>query len=155
MFGGGQCGSDALVEGSGYRGWWRARVTNREGEGVRALSKLERDGGHGRCSAVFDGEDELVVAAAAEVEVGVTPGMELGGAAQGLAGADAAGAFLGVVDDDHGDGVTALQFAKIGEQRRHFATGVFIDAMDADEGVDEEQAWPQRCDGLVEAPAIG
>jgi hypothetical protein len=52
------------------------------------LSEFERDGGHARCSAVFDGEDELVVA----------PGMELGGAAQGLAGADAAGAFLGVVD---------------------------------------------------------
>src|ERR1700674_5455500 len=106
MFGG-QCGSDALVEGAGYRGWWRARVTNLEGEGVGALSEYERDGEHGRCSAVFDGEDELVVAAAAEVEVGVPPSVELGGAAQGLAGADAAGAFLGVVDDDHGNGVGA------------------------------------------------
>src|ERR1700730_18341654 len=156
MFGG-QCGSDALVEGAGYRGWWRARVTNREGEGegVGALSEFERNGEHGRCSAVFDGEDELVVAAAAEVEVGVTPSVELGGAAQGLAGADAACAFLGVVDDDLRDGVTSLQFAQIGEQRRHFATGVFIDAMHADEGVDEEQAWPQRGDGLLEVPATG
>ena len=47
--------------------------------------------------------------------------MELGRAAQGLAGADAAGAFLGVVDDHHGDVVAALQLAQIGEQRRDLA----------------------------------
>ena len=44
--------------------------------------------------------------------------MELGGASQGLARADVAGALLGVVDDDDGDGVAALQLAQIGEQRR-------------------------------------
>lgn len=58
---------------------------------------------------MLDGEREI----AAFVEVGVAPGMELRGAAQGLAGADAAG-FLGMVDDDHGDAVAALQLAQKG-----------------------------------------
>src|ERR1700674_2550135 len=66
--------------------------------------------------------------------------MELGGAAQGLAGADAAGALLGVVDDDHGDAVAALQFAQKGEQWRHLAAGVLINAMQAHEGIEDEQA---------------
>ena len=64
-------------------------------------------------------------------------GMELGGASQGLAGADVAGALLGVVDDDDGDGVAALQLAQIGEQRHHFAAGVLIDAMQAHEGIED------------------
>jgi hypothetical protein len=41
--------------------------------------------------------------------------MELGGAAQGLAGAHVRGGLLGVVDDDDGDGMPALQLAQIGE----------------------------------------
>jgi len=41
-----------------------------------------------------------------------------------LAGADVASALLGVVDDDHGDGVAALQLSQIGEQRRHLTAGV-------------------------------
>ncbi len=52
------------------------------------------------CGAVLDGEGQ-VVALAAEVEMGVAPGVKLGGAAQRLAGVDAAPALLGVVD--HGD----------------------------------------------------
>ena len=47
--------------------------------------------------------------------------MELGGATQGLAGAHVRGALLGVVDDDDGDAVAALQLAQIGEQWRDLA----------------------------------
>ena len=88
---------------------------------------------------------------AAEVEVGIAPGMEFGGASQGLAGADVAGALLGVVDDDDGDAVAALQLAQIGEQRRHLAAGVLIDAMQAHEGIEDEQARLQLGDGRIEA----
>ena len=48
--------------------------------------------------------------------------MEFGGAAQGLAGADAAGALLGMMDDDDGDAVSSLQLAQIGEQGRDLGT---------------------------------
>ena len=81
--------------------------------------------------------------------------MELGGAAQGLAGADVASALLGVVDDDHGDGVAALQLSQIGEQRRHLTAGVLIDAMQTHEGIEHQQARLQVGDGVVEASAVG
>jgi hypothetical protein len=53
--------------------------------------------------------------------------MELGGAAQSLAAADAAGALLGVVDDDDCDVVSPLQFTQPGEERCNLARSVFVD----------------------------
>ena len=59
-------------------------------------------GAERRRGAVLDGERE-VIAVAAQVEIGVAPGMELGGAAQGLSGAGVGGAFPGMMDDEDGD----------------------------------------------------
>ena len=155
----GECGSDALVDGTGSRRLRGSRFDDLERESVGALSEFECHAGHGRSGAVLDGQGDIAVfagiAVAAEVEVGIAPGMELGGASQGLAGADVAGALLGVVDDDDGDGVAALQLAQIGEQRRHFAAGVLIDAMQAHEGIEDEQARVQFGDGRIEASAVG
>ena len=101
---------------------------------------------------MLDGKRELVaVAVAAQVEVAVAPGVELGGAAQGLAGADATGALPGVMDDEHGDAMPALQVAQIGEQRRDLAAVVFVDAMQPDERIEDEQPRLQSSDCLVEA----
>ena len=86
--------------GGGAAGWRRS--IDLEGQRIGALREFERDGGHGGRGAVLDREGEII-AIAAQVEIGVAPGVELGGAAQGLAGADVAGALLGVVDDEHGD----------------------------------------------------
>ena len=72
-----------------------------------------------------------------------------------MAGADVASALLGVVDDDDGDGVAALQLSQIGEQRRHLTAGVLIDAMQTHEGIEHEQARLQVGDGVVEASAVG
>jgi hypothetical protein len=58
------------------------RFDHFERQGIGALREFERDGGHGRNGAVLDRESELI-AVAAQVEVGVAPGMELGGTAQG------------------------------------------------------------------------
>ncbi len=66
-----------------------------------------------------------------------------------------ASALLGVVDDDHGDGVAALQLAQIGEQRCHLTAGVLIDAMQTHEGIEHQQARLQVGDGVVEASAVG
>ena len=63
------------------------------------------DGGGG---AMLDGQDDAIVAVAAEIEVGIAPGVELRRSAQGLAGADGAGALPGMVDDRDGDGVATL-----------------------------------------------
>ena len=104
---------------------------------------------------MLDGEDDAIVAVAAEIEVGVAPGVELGRAAQGLAGADGAGALSGMVDDGDGDGVAALQFAQEGEQRGDLAADVLVDAMQADEGIEDEEPRLEPGDGLVEACAVG
>jgi hypothetical protein len=57
-----------------------------------------------------------------------------------LAGADVAGAFAGMVDEDDGDGMPPLQVAQVGEQWRHLAADVLVDLVEADEGVEDEQA---------------
>src|SRR5262252_3773500 len=59
------------------------------------------------------------------------------------------------MNDQHGDGMTPLQFPQIGEQRRDFATGVLIDAMQAHEGIENEETRLELGDGLVKAAANG
>jgi hypothetical protein len=66
--------------------------------------------------------------------------MELRGSAQGLTGAYGAGALFGVVDEHDGDGVAPLQLAQEGEQRCHIAADILIDAMQAHERIEDEQA---------------
>ena len=112
----GECGSDALVDGTGSRRLWGSRFDDLERESVGALREFECHAGHGRSGAVLDGQGDIAVfagiAVAAEVEVGIAPGMELGGAAQGLTGADVAGALLGVVDDE-----TAMAWRRCNSRR--------------------------------------
>jgi hypothetical protein len=72
---------------------------------------------------MLDGEDEMITIAA-QIEIAISPGVELWGAAQCLAGASVTGTFLGVVDDEDGDAMAPLPLAQIGEQRGNFAAGV-------------------------------
>jgi hypothetical protein len=111
-FGRGKRRDDALVERDVGSGCWLLPIHHFEREGVSALRELDRHRLQGWRGAVLDGEDE-VVGFAAQVEVAVAPGVELGGAAQGLAGADGVAALLGMVDDGDGDAVAALQLAQV------------------------------------------
>ena len=104
---------------------------------------------------MLDGQDDAIVAVAAEIEVGIAPGVELGRSAQGLAGADGAGALSGMVDDRDGDGVATLQFAQEGEQRCDIAADILVDAMQAHERIEDEEPRLQRGDGLLETCAVG
>ena len=79
--------------------------------------------------------------------------MELGGTAQGLTGPDGT-ALLGVVDDEDGHAVPALQLAQVGQQRRHFTAGVLVDPVQAHERVEDQQARLQTGDGVGEVAAI-
>src|SRR3972149_1955609 len=54
--------------------------------------------------------------------------------------AAAAWAGAGVVDDGDGEVVGALQLAQVAEERGDIAGLVLVDAMEADEGVEQEQA---------------
>ena len=81
--------------------------------------------------------------------------MELRGAAQRLTGADAATTLLGVMDDEHGNVMPALQLAQVGEQRGDLAAGVLVDAVETHERIEDEQARLQSGDGLGEVAAVG
>ena len=98
---------------------------------------------------MFDGQAERV-AAAAQVEVGVAPGVELGGAAQGLAGPGVRGALAGVVHEEHGGVEVALEVAQVGEHRGDLGRGVLVDAVQADEGIEHEQRRPEARDRLAQ-----
>ena len=66
---------------------------------------------------MFDGELEPVVGPPHGVACGVGPGMQIGGAAQGLA--EIAARALGqVVDEDHRELIAAVECAQKAEQRR-------------------------------------
>src|SRR5271155_1828539 len=60
-----------------------------------------------------------------------------------------------MVGEDDGDGMPPLQVPQIGEQWRHLAADVLVDLVEADEGVEDEQARFQTSDGLVETGAVG
>src|SRR5271157_6246282 len=51
------------------------RLDRLEGKGAVALGEFERHTGHGG-GAMLDGQDDAIVAVAAKVEVGITPGVE-------------------------------------------------------------------------------
>src|SRR6201995_2653197 len=138
------CG-DALIQGS------RCHAALRQAVGS---DRFEGESGHGGGGAMLDGQDDAVVTIAPQIEIGVAPGVELRRAAQGLAGADVARAFLGMMDDGDGERVAALEFAQEGEQRCALAAVVFVDAMQPDERVEDEQPRLQCGHGLVETGAV-
>ena len=125
-----------------------------EGECVAALDQFKRDAWRGDGGTMLDGQDDTIITVPPEIEIGIAPGMELRRSAQGLPGTDGAGALFGMVDEHHGDGVATLQFAQEGKQRRDVATDILIDAMQAHERVEHEQARFQPCDGLFQTYAV-
>jgi hypothetical protein len=69
----------------------------------------------------------------------IAPDVKLRGAAQRLTGADAGAALLGVMDDEHGNVMPALQLAQVGEQRGDLAAGVLVNAVEMYERIEDEQ----------------
>lgn len=63
-----------------------------------------------------------------------------------MAGPNISGSLSGMVNDDDGDAMPALQFAEKSEQRRHLTADILIDAVETDEGVEDKQAWPELGD---------
>ncbi len=144
---------DALVDGGGGRCRGEDRGCDFEGERIAALRKFESDGRRRRGGAVFDGEIELP-ARSTQVKIGVTPSMELGRTAQRLAGAHAAGRFAGVMHHEHGELVLPLQGAQVGEQRCDFAARILVDAVQAHERIEHQEARFELRDGVFEALSI-
>ncbi len=150
-------GGDTVIDGIRLDGALGLAIgLNRlESKCVIALDQFKRDAWHGGGSPMLDRQDDAVVTVAAEVEVGIAPGVEFGRPAQRLTGTDGAGALSGVVDDGHGDGVTPLQLAQEGEQRGDLAADILIDAMRPHERIEHQQPWLEPANGLVETRAVG
>jgi hypothetical protein len=78
-FGIGQSCHDALVERCWCARHGRWLFDDFEREGVTALSEFDPHRLCRRCGAMLDGEGEII-AVAAQIEIGIAPGVELGGA---------------------------------------------------------------------------
>lgn len=63
-------------------------------------------------------------------------------------------ALLGVVNDEDGDVVLALHFAEEREESGDFTGTIFIDAVEADERIEEEHAGAMCAEGAIDAGAI-
>src|SRR3954447_3271463 len=77
----GESRGDTLIDGSRLGTAIRLviwRLDGLEGEGVVALGQFQSDTGHRGGGAVFDGQDDAILTVAAEIEVGIAPGVEFG-----------------------------------------------------------------------------
>ena len=100
----GRRGVGSAVDGQGE--WLAGAACEAQQEGVGSGS-----------GAVLDGEQQTVVGAAHQVTGGIGPGMQIGGAAQGLAEI-ARGALGQVVDEDQSQFMATVDGAQKAEQGR-------------------------------------
>jgi hypothetical protein len=103
---------------------------------------------------MFGGQGQLL-AAAAQVEIGVAPTVQFTGTTEGLPGAAGMGVFAGMVNQEHGQVELALQLAQEGEQARDLGRIVFINAMEPNEGIEDQQDRLEGLDRVGQALAIG
>lgn len=75
--------------------------------------------------------------ASAQVEVAVTPGVEVARAAQRLA-ILAGAVFAQMMDEHESEPMGALQGAQLAEQRAHLAGAVLVDAVQAHQRIEQE-----------------
>lgn len=98
----------------------------------------ECEGVCGGRGAVLDGDGELLPGAS-DIESAVNPGVEVSRPTEALAALRSGGAILpGVVHDEDGDIVLALELAEKREHGGDLRGAVLVDAMEADEGVEQE-----------------
>lgn len=137
----------------------RGRVAVEDGEvngciGVITGDEAKTDGIGSSGSTMLDREDERVLLAT-DVEVGIAPSVEVAAAAQGETGLASRGAILTcMMHDENGDIELPLKRPQVTEQEGDFAGIVLVDAMQADERIEHEQAWRISANGVAKARLI-
>ena len=106
--------------------------------------------GAARCSMLSSRRSS----SAPQIEIRIAPRVQLRAAAQRLPAAHGARAFAGVMDQHDREREAALQLAQVGEQRGDLRGGVLIDAMQADEGIEDEQERAEGGDGGLQLVAV-
>jgi len=129
---------DEFVAWRAIRFLWGWGVKQAKSELILSTLKNQRQVGASGGGAMLDSERKLI-RFSPEVEVRIAPRMKLGASAQGLAGAEMVCSLSGVMDDDHGEAEETLEFAEVGEDRGDIGRSVFVDAVQANEGVEEEE----------------
>ena len=110
------------------------------------------DVGEAGRGAVFDAHEALPLAPA-QVEIAVAPGMQLRRSPQRLAG-PGGGALAGMVHEHDGGVEAALEVAQEAEDGGDVGDGVLVDAVQAHQGVEDEQSGLDALDGLMQALAV-
>lgn len=98
---------------------------------------------------MFDGEREVFVLPA-QVEIGVTPGVELGATPKGLTCAQMACGLSGVVNEYDGEMEAALKLAQVAEDGSDLGGEVLVDSVKPDEGIEEKEPWSEAVHGIDE-----
>lgn len=114
--------------------------------------EFDRDGVRSRSAAVLEGQQEPVTLTH-EVGGGIRPSVQVCAAAKRLTELRA-GAFAHVVDDGDGGAVLALQVTQEAEQCRDLGGTIFVDLMQADERVEQDEAGLELGQGGVEAALV-
>ena len=102
---------------------------------------------------MFEGEEELVVFSD-EVGVAIAESVKVAGATEGLPELCAV-LFAHVMDEDDGHFELSLELSEEAEECGDFGAGVFIGAMQSDEGVEEEELRFELFDGIDEPCSVG
>lgn len=154
----GEDGFDAIQGGGrgGLGGRGGAIVVDVQSEAIAASEQVKGEADRRGGGAVLDGEGELVaVAGTPEVQIAISPGVKLGGTAQGLSGSEVSAALSGVVHEHDGGLIATLQGPQEVEQWGDVCGHVFVHAVQTHEGVEHEHRWAQSADGLIKAIAVG
>jgi len=104
---------------------------------------------------MLDSEPQLLIAIASQIKIAVAPCVEFGCAAQCLSGPGGGCTLFGVVDNDDGNAMLALQLAKKAKKRSDLAGSIFVDAMQADERIEDEQTRCKTGNCVRKRAAIG
>ena len=59
-----------------------------------------------------------------------------------------------MINHDNGEAEETLEFAEVGEDRGDIGGSVFVDAVQANEGVEEEELGLKQFDGLSESVLV-
>ena len=96
---------------------------------------------------------EEMMSSALEVEIGVAPGVKVGAAAKGLS-CVIGGVLSGVVDESEGEVKAPREFAKSGEDGRDLSGVVFIDTLEPDVRVKDQEHGLVALKGFAESSEL-
>jgi hypothetical protein len=102
---------------------------------------------------MFGGQGELGTFAA-QVKIGVAPAVEFTGTPQGLTRATGVGVFAGVVNQQDGQVKLTLEFPEVRKQRSDLSGIVFIDSVEPDQRIEDQQDRLESLHGMSEALAV-